>query len=54
MLPEFTRRDRKPVGELEDTVERDGLLGALDTPDLISVEVTHLRKLLLRELPFNP
>lgn len=42
------------MGELEKAVKRNGLLGALYPSDLIAVKVTHLRKLLLGETPFNP
>jgi hypothetical protein len=40
--------------ELEKAIKRNGLLGALYSSDLIAVKVTHLRKLLLGETPFNP
>ena len=40
--------------ELEKAVKRNGLLGALYSSDLIAVKVTHLRKLLLGEMPVNP
>lgn len=42
------------MGELQKAGKRNGLLGALDSPNLVAVKVTHLRKLLLRETPFNP
>lgn len=42
------------MGELEKAVKRNGLLGALYSADLVAVKVTHLRKLLLGEMPFNP
>jgi len=42
------------MGELEKAVKRNGLLGALYSADLVAVKVTHLRKLLLGETPFNP
>lgn len=41
------------MGELEHAVKGHGLLGAFNAPYLVPVEVTHLRKLLLREMPFN-
>ncbi len=41
------------MGELEKAVKRNGLLGALYSADLVAVKVTHLRKLLLGETPFN-
>ena len=41
------------MGELQEAVKRDGLLGAFYSSYLIAVKVTHLRKLLLRETPFN-
>ena len=53
-LKDFRRRHGEPVGELEKAVKGDGLLCALDSPYLVAVKVTHLRKLLLREMPFNP
>jgi len=52
-LPEFQGRYGESIRELEDAIERNGLLGPLDTSYLIPMEVTHLRQLLLRELPFN-
>ena len=52
-LPEFQGRYGEPVRKLEDAIEGNGLLGPLDTSYLIPMEVTHLRQLLLRELPFN-
>jgi hypothetical protein len=51
---DLRRRHGEAVGELEKAVERNGLLGALYSADLIAVKVTHLRKLLLGEMPFNP
>jgi hypothetical protein len=50
---DFRGRDGEPVGELEKAVKRNGLLGALDSSNLVAVKVTHLRKLLLGETPFN-
>lgn len=51
---DLRRRHGEPVGELEQAVKRNGLLGALNSSYLIAVKVTHLRKLLLGEMPFNP
>lgn len=42
------------MGKLKKAVKGNGLLRALDSPDLVAVKVTHLRKLLLGEMPFNP
>jgi hypothetical protein len=42
------------MGELKQAVKGNSLLGPLDAPDLIAVKVTHLRELLLGEMPFNP
>lgn len=53
-LENLRRRHSKAVGKLEKAVKRDGLLGALDSPDLVPVKATHLRKLLLGEMPFDP
>ncbi len=47
-------RHGEPAGELQKSVKRNGLLGALDSSYLVPVKVTHLRKLLLGETPFNP
>jgi hypothetical protein len=41
------------MGELEKAVKRNRLLSALDPSYLVAVKVTHLRKLLLGETPFN-
>lgn len=51
---DLRRRNGEPVGELEKAIKGDGLLCALDSAYLIAVKVTHLRKLLLGEMPFNP
>ena len=51
---DIRRRDGERVGELEKAAEGNGLFGALYSADLIAVKVTHLRKLLLGEMPFNP
>ena len=51
---DFRRRHGEPVGELEQAVKRNGLLGAFYSADLVAVKVTHLHKLLLGEMPFNP
>ena len=40
----------KRVGEALDTVECDRTLGPFEATDMVPVEVTHLRKLLLGEL----
>lgn len=53
-LKDLRRRHGKAVGELEKAVKGYGLLRALDSPYLVAVKVTHLRKLLLGEMPFNP
>jgi hypothetical protein len=53
-LQDLGRRHGEPVGELEKAIKRYGLLGSLNSADLITVKVTHLRKLLLGEMPFNP
>ena len=42
------------MGKLEKAVKRDRLLCPLDSSYLVPVKVTHLRKLLLGEMPFNP
>jgi hypothetical protein len=41
------------MGELKKAVKRNRLLSALDPSYLVAVKVTHLRKLLLGETPFN-
>lgn len=51
---DLRRPHGEPVGELQKAVKRNGLLGALDSSYLVAVKVTHLRKLLLGEMPFNP
>ena len=51
---DFRRRYGEPVGELKEAIKRNGLFRALDPSYLIAVKVTHLRKLLLGEMPFNP
>ena len=51
---DLRRRYGEPVGELKKAIKRNGLFRALDSPYLIAVKVTHLRKLLLGEMPFNP
>ena len=53
-LKDLRRRHGEPIGELEKAVKRYGLLSALYSSDLVTVKVTLLRKLLLREMPFNP
>jgi hypothetical protein len=53
-LKDLRRRHGEAVGELEKAVKRDGLLRALYSSYLVAVKVTHLRKLLLGEMPFNP
>ena len=52
-LKDFRGRDGKPVGELEKAIKRNGLFGSLNSSNLVTVKVTHLRKLLLGETPFN-
>ena len=47
-------RHGEAVRELQKAVKRNGLFGALDSSYLVAVKVTHLRKLLLGEMPFNP
>src|SRR4051812_4512886 len=51
---DLRRRHGEPVGELEQAVKRNGLFGAFYSSYLVPVKVTHLRKLLLGEMPFNP
>ena len=53
-LEEFRGPHGEPVGELENPIERDGLLCTLDAPNLVPMEVTQLRELLLGEMPFFP
>ncbi len=53
-LKNLRRRHGKAMRKLKKAVKGNGLLRALDSPDLIAVKVTHLRKLLLGEMPFNP
>lgn len=50
---DLRRRDGEPVGELEKAVKRNGLFCSLNPSYLVAVKVTHLRKLLLGETPFN-
>jgi hypothetical protein len=44
----------KSVRKLEEAGKGNRLLRALYPSDLVPVEVTHLRQLLLGEMPFNP
>lgn len=53
-LENLRRRHGKPVGELEKAVKGNGLLCAFYSSYLVPMEITHLRKLLLGEMPFNP
>jgi len=45
--------DLESVGEAQDAVEGDRALAPLDPPYVVPVEVTHLRELLLGEMPFS-
>lgn len=51
---DLRRRYGKPMGKLEKAIKRDGLFRAFYSSYLVPVEITHLRKLLLGETPFNP
>ena len=51
---QLLRFNREAMRELKVALERRGLLGPFDPSDLIAMEITHLRELLLGEMPFDP
>src|SRR6476646_7691723 len=53
-LEHLRRGHGEPIRELEKAGKRYCLLSALYSSYLVTVKVTLLRKLLLREMPFNP